>query len=107
MTPPQGMADAIAAIWQRRLPETRDRLALLQHAAHTLSETRTLDPEQKAAALDTSHKLAGSLGMYGFTAATEHARLIEQTLDVDHLPQPERLQQHVHDLVASLAGALE
>ena len=100
------MNEQIPAIWARQLPQTRERLSLLQHVADRVSATRSIDPEDRAAALDAAHKLAGGLGMYGFMEATEHARLIEQTLDVAGLPQPERLQKHVDDLAASLLEAL-
>ncbi len=89
------------------MPQTRERVTLLQQTADRVSATRSIDPEDRAAALDVAHKLAGSLGMYGFMEATEHARLIEQTLDVTGLPQPERLQKHVDDLALSLADALQ
>ncbi len=97
---------AIQAIWQKQLPQLRDRLHLLARAAQELSNTRTIDPELRAEALDVAHKLAGSLGMFGYTEATEHARLIEEMLDHAGLPQPERLQQHVDDLQLSLADQL-
>jgi HPt (histidine-containing phosphotransfer) domain-containing protein len=93
---------AIQAIWQRSLPQTRERIALLQHAAAQLSETRTLDADLHAEALGIAHKLAGSLGMFGFAAGTEHARAIEAELSHDGLPQPERLQSHVDALVSSV-----
>ncbi len=98
---------AIAAVWERQLPETRRRVDLLQRIARNLSETRAIDPDTRAEALDIAHKLAGSLGMFGFQKATDHARAIEQTLDVTGLPQPERLQGHVDDLSRSLAEALK
>ena len=98
---------ALLPIWQRNLPQLRDRVALLQHAAEQLSQTRTLDAELRAEALGLAHKLAGSLGMFGYKAATQHAREIEQALEAAGLPQPERLQRLVADLAASLAGALD
>ena len=98
---------AIAVVWERQLPETRRRVDLLQRIARNLSETRAIDPDTRAEALDIAHKLAGSLGMFGFQEATDHARAIEQTLDVAGLPQPERLQKHTDDLAAALRDALE
>ncbi len=99
---------AIAAIWERQLPQTRERIALLQATARNFSESRSLATEVRSEALEVAHKLAGSLGMFGYMDATEHARLVEQTLDVHGmLPQPERLQKHVDDLAASLAEALD
>jgi len=98
---------AIAAVWQKSIPQSRARLALLQKAADDLSSTRTIDPEQRAEALDVAHKLAGSLGMFGFTDATEHARAIEMTLDHGGLPQPERLQEQVTALVTCMQPRLD
>ncbi len=97
----------IAAIWHKQLPQTRERLQVLARAAEELSTSRTIEPELRSEALDMAHKLAGSLGMFGYSEATEHARLIEETLDHPGLPQPERLQQYVDDLHASLREALE
>jgi HPt (histidine-containing phosphotransfer) domain-containing protein len=96
------MQAAIAAIWLKSLPQTRDRLALLQRAADELSTSRTIDSDLRAEAIAIAHKMAGSLGMFGFHDATEHARAIEVTLDHPGLPQPERLEQQVAALVASL-----
>jgi HPt (histidine-containing phosphotransfer) domain-containing protein len=100
------MQAAIAAIWQKGLPKTRERLALLQNAAEDLSTSRTIDGEQRADAISAAHTLAGSLGMFGLHAATEHARAIEQTLDHDGLPQPERLEEQVAALMAALQPSL-
>lgn len=98
---------ALTAIWERQLPQTRERVALLRRAADMLTETRTIDPELRAQVLDVSHKLAGSLGMFGYGDATEAARAIELDLDHTGLPQPERLEQHVHALEAALHDALQ
>ena len=98
---------AIAAIWQRQVPQTRERLLVLRKAADSLTETRTIEPDLRAEALDIAHKLAGSLGMFGYGSSTEHARAVEQELQHIGLPQPERLDQHVSALEASLHGALD
>lgn len=100
-------ASAIAAIWRKQVPQTRERLQLLRKAAEALSETRTLDDDLRAQALDIAHKLAGSLGMFGYWSATDHARAIEGELHNPGLPQPERLQQQVEALEASLHEALQ
>ncbi len=97
---------AIAAIWQRQVPQTRERLQVLRKAANTLSQTRTIEPDLRAEALDIAHKLAGSLGMFGYADATDHARAVEHELQHTGLPQPERLEQHVTALEASLHDAL-
>lgn len=106
MNEAQQQKAAIDAIWNRQIQQTRDRLDVLDRAARELSSTRTIDPDVRAEALDIAHKLAGSMGMFGYGDATDHARLIEQTLHHQGLPQPERFQKHVDDLRASLRLAL-
>ncbi|MEG9433791.1 Hpt domain-containing protein [Terriglobus sp. ADX1] len=100
------MQAALDAIWKKNLPQTRERLALLQRAAEQLSTTRTMDDDLRAHALSTAHKMAGSLGMFGLHSATETARAVEHTLDHEGLPQPERLQEQVNALAAVLASHL-
>lgn len=76
----------IAALWQRNQPQVLRRLALLDQAA-TGPLTATL--QQEAAA--TAHKLAGSLGMFGFHEGTRVARELEQLLETDS-PDPTNLK---------------
>ena len=106
MSEAQQQQAAIDAIWLKQIAQTRERLELLERAAEELSSTRTIDPELRAKALDIAHKFAGSLGMFGYGEATDHARLIEETLHHAGLPQPERFQQHVDDLRLALQAAL-
>jgi HPt (histidine-containing phosphotransfer) domain-containing protein len=96
------MQAAIAAIWQKSLPQTRERLALLQRAADELSTSRTIDTDLRAEAIAVAHKMAGSLGMFGFHEATALASALEVTLEHPGLPQPERLVEQVAALSASL-----
>jgi len=100
-------AEKIAAIWVQNRPAFRDRLDFLDRTADELTETRTLDPDLRAEATSISHKLAGSLGMFGYTEASEIARRIELGLEKPGLPQPERLRKDVDALKVSLAHALE
>lgn len=104
-TPP--LSAALAAVWTKNLPQTRDRLDLLQRAADDLATSRTIDDDLRAEALSVAHKLAGSLGMFGMHDATEAARAIEQNLEQDGLPQPERLQEQVAALHTLLAAQLQ
>jgi HPt (histidine-containing phosphotransfer) domain-containing protein len=100
-------SEKIAAIWAQNRSSFRERIDLLDRAAEELSDTRTLDPELRAEATSVSHKLAGALGMFGYTEATEIARRIELDLENPGLPQPERLRKDVDALKASLATALK
>ena len=100
------MDAAIGAIWKKNLPATLQRLDLLQTAADDLARSRTIDDDERAESLSIAHKFAGSLGMFGMHAATDVARDIEQNLQQDGLPQPERLQEQVAALRALLAPHL-
>ena len=67
----------LADLWRRNRPVIEERLAILDRAA-----SRTPMPEDyKAEALDVSHKLSGSLGMFGFEQGTVAARELEEILD--------------------------
>lgn len=61
------------ALWQKYRPQVEARVALLERFAQTGE-----DPHE---ALETAHKLAGSLGMFGFPEGSAIARKIEQGLE--------------------------
>lgn len=86
----------IAALWQRSQPQVLERLALLDRAAAG-PLTQTL--QQEAAA--TAHKLAGSLGMFGFHEGTRFARELEQQLETES-PDPAQLTALAINLRAAL-----
>jgi HPt (histidine-containing phosphotransfer) domain-containing protein len=104
---PDDLQAAILAIWQKSIPQCRSRLALLQKASDDLASSRTIEPEQRTEAIAVAHKLAGSLGMFGFNDATDHARDIQENLEQPGLPQPERLQEHVEALVRCMEPRLK
>ena len=58
----------------------RDRLAQLD-AASEAAATGTLTDVLREDAASTAHKLAGSLGMFGYPRGTEFARKIEVLLN--------------------------
>lgn len=68
----------IAALWQRSQPQVLERLALLDRAA-----TEPLTPPLQQEAAATAHKLAGSLGMFGFPHGTGIARELELLLETE------------------------
>jgi HPt (histidine-containing phosphotransfer) domain-containing protein len=72
----------ITALWDRSLPIIYDRLSSLDIAceAAVLDE---LTPVLRHTAADTAHKLAGSLGMFGYPRGTELAREIEHLMELD------------------------
>ena len=73
-------AELLARLWRQNLPLLRDRLACLQGAADE-ALSGTLSDARKTEAVDLAHKLAGSLGMFGYPAGTEIARAMEQHLE--------------------------
>jgi HPt (histidine-containing phosphotransfer) domain-containing protein len=70
----------IAALWQRNQPRVLERLATLDQAA-AASDSGDLTPELQLEAAGIAHKLAGSLGMFGFHEGTRKARELEQHLE--------------------------
>ena len=65
-------------LWVRTLPTIHARLNLLDEAANA----EPLPDKLRIDAMNVAHKLAGSLGMFGFTEGTRLARQLELALDV-------------------------
>lgn len=74
---PPELAAALERLWQRHLPEIEDRLDVLDSAA-SAATAGTLTPEQQQAAHAAAHKLAGVLGSFGLSQATDPARETER-----------------------------
>ena len=79
----------LAAMWLRNRPLVEERLALLDRAAAATADGG-LTEELREEASHTAHKLAGSLGMYGYEEGTRNAREIEVLLG-DATPDAARL----------------
>jgi HPt (histidine-containing phosphotransfer) domain-containing protein len=79
LSPEESAKKMLAALWERNLPVLRDRLEQLDAAAEAAA-TGTLSPLMREDASGTAHKLAGSLGMFGYQRGTEFARQIELLL---------------------------
>jgi HPt (histidine-containing phosphotransfer) domain-containing protein len=93
-------SELIAEVWQRSLPQIRERLALLDAAA-AAAQSGTLAEPQRAAAESVAHKFSGSLGMFGFPEGTDLARALEDEYRSES-PNPDVLAE----LTASLRAAL-
>ena len=72
----------LAGLWDKNLPTLRERLALLD-AAVNAAAAGTLTAEQRKEAASTAHKLAGSLGMFGYPRGTDLARALEQSFETE------------------------
>jgi HPt (histidine-containing phosphotransfer) domain-containing protein len=76
LTPEESAKRMLAALWERNLPVLRDRLDQLD-AASEAAATGSLSALMREDAASTAHKLAGSLGMFGYQRGTEFARKME------------------------------
>ena len=93
-SPPQTM---LASVWQKNLPLLRKRLHVLNEAA-TAANAGHLSAASRQEAGEIAHKLAGSLGMFGYVRGTEVARELEVLLDGDGAVPPTRLQELARQL---------
>jgi HPt (histidine-containing phosphotransfer) domain-containing protein len=91
----------ISALWERSVPLITDRLNALNIACDAAARGR-LSPMMRRGAADTAHKLAGSLGMFGYPKGTDIAREIEQLLESDGLVEPALLRELVVELRSCL-----
>jgi HPt (histidine-containing phosphotransfer) domain-containing protein len=87
----------IAALWERSVPLIQERLHSLDVACEAAVMGR-LSPLMRRGAADTAHKLAGSLGMFGYPRGTEIAREIEHLLENDGVVDAVLLRELVLDL---------
>ena len=97
--------DLLAQLWQKNLPTIRERLDLLDRFS-SAAVSGSLEEHTRIEALNIAHKLAGSLGMYGYQQGTEVASKIERILKS---PTPETLvtlRALAADLRKSLATGL-
>ena len=86
------------SLWTRNLPTVQQRLALLDSVA----QPGVLTPSLRTDAVATAHKLAGSLGMFGYTEATHIARRLELALESPTTPDPATLSTLAVQLRKSL-----
>jgi HPt (histidine-containing phosphotransfer) domain-containing protein len=89
-------ASLLASLWLRNRPLLEERLATLDHAA-SCAAAGTLFEELREEAADTAHKLAGSLGMYGYDQGTRIARQLELLLDYP-TPDPTQIRTLTNQL---------
>jgi HPt (histidine-containing phosphotransfer) domain-containing protein len=94
------MAAMLANVWLKNRPLMLERLSTLDEAA-TAAEAAQLEPELLKTTIGIAHKLAGSLGTFGFPRGTELARELEAALESQD-PEP----KHLKTLVASLRRAM-
>lgn len=106
----QHVAAKVAEIWQRTKGASLERVASLAAIVAPL-QTGTLSADQSQQAIQTAHKLAGSLGTFGFDAGSRLARQLEAVLTAAVQPtggippqQQEPLAPQVETLVSAIRG---
>lgn len=67
-------------VWQRNLPLVRQRLQALRSAADQ-SQLAPLSAPVRLEATEIAHKLAGSLGMFGYLEGSDISKHLETLLD--------------------------
>lgn len=91
----------LATLWLRNRPVIEQRLDVLDRAA-SAAASGTLDADTREQAADVAHKLAGSLGMYGYDEGTRLARKLELLLDY-RTPDPAQMRKLATELRGSLS----
>jgi HPt (histidine-containing phosphotransfer) domain-containing protein len=97
--------DVLAQLWKKNLPTIRERLDLLDRFG-SAAASGTLDEPTRIEALNIAHKLAGSLGMYGYQQGTEFASKMERILKSPTPATLSTLARLASDLRKSLAAGL-
>jgi HPt (histidine-containing phosphotransfer) domain-containing protein len=95
------MARLINALWERNQAQVEKRLHLLDSAA-AANRHGNMGEELRNEAREIAHKLAGSLGMFGFPMGSEIARRLEMLFESGN-PDPELLAELTVQLRGSLA----
>ena len=99
------LSQAIDGLWERFLPDIRERVAVLEAAAKAVAEEK-LSAKQRDAAQAAAHKLAGVLGTFGLTRGTVLARELELTFARESLPGPDAIAK-LAEIAAELRSIVE
>ncbi len=82
------LSQAIERLWDRFLPEIKERVAILEEAASAVAGER-LSAARCEEAQAAAHKLAGVLGTFNLTRGTVLARELEMTFSREGHPDPD------------------
>ncbi|WP_017721218.1 response regulator [Kamptonema formosum] len=100
----QKIEEAVSELWKRFKEPSKKRVAEIERAVAALQEGR-LSEDLRNRAISEAHKLAGSLGTYGFPLGSKLARNIEHALINPRLSQEQ--VPHLWEMVQSLHRQLE
>jgi HPt (histidine-containing phosphotransfer) domain-containing protein len=96
-------AALLATLWVKIRPLVEERLATLDQAA-AAAKAGTLAEDLRKQAAGSAHKLAGSLGMYGYDEGTRVARELEVLLG-EAAPDAAKLGALIQELRAAIPAA--
>jgi diguanylate cyclase (GGDEF)-like protein len=99
------LAAGVAALWERFREQIFLRVDALEQAGHAMLEG-TLDEDGRRAAEREAHKLAGSVGTFGFTEGSATAREVELLLSGSSALDPDSIRRF-NDLIRQLRTQLE
>jgi HPt (histidine-containing phosphotransfer) domain-containing protein len=100
------LAQALDGLWQRFLPQIRERVAILESAAAARA-AGPLTEELREAALTAAHKLAGTLGTFGLARGTVLARELESAFTCESSPGSDTNANPAEDPAESIAELRE
>lgn len=95
---------AMTVIWRQAKPGVLTQVGVIERAAGALA-AGDLDDDVRESAHGEAHKLAGSLGTFGFTDASALARRLEAELDTESIAEADPAV--VVELVAALRSEIE
>jgi len=97
-------AALLATLWVKIRPLVEERFVTLDGAAASVAAGGSLTEDSRKEAQSAAHKLAGSLGMYGYDEGTRVARELEVLLE-SASPEPARFNALVAELRAAVLPA--
>ena len=99
------ISEVLTQAWEKLKPQNSDRIAVLEEIITGLEES-SLEEELRIKGYSEAHKLAGGLGIFGFTEGSRLAREIEQILKSEAILDHNEVL-HLGDLVKLLRQELD
>ncbi len=94
----------VSGVWERTQAKLVHRVAVIEQATTALLQN-TLRADLRQQAIQASHKLVGSLGMFGFAEGSRLAQEIEHLFQAQVVSEQEFL--HLSELVLALSRELQ
>lgn len=102
----QALELSVTQLWQRTKETTFKRISLLKQAAQAL-KNQSLDQDLQQQAIQDAHKLAGSLGTFGFETGSQLAQQLENLLQSELYGFSPSTQKQIAGRVEQLVTALQ